>query len=831
MIANMIMARQQLLSGTTPRPPADFIVTSDAEWDAVFANDAATLAGKTVEIVGSSFTQRTINSRDMSGNPLTIRSANASASLPSILLDGITRGIDFSGLNFQMTGWPKAYGSCVVFNNGTFGGIRFINGTSFRHGYGVGLTNIDTAADLPEYERIDNVQTATTTSAAYPLTWKDTAPGLTGWIEFFNRGAQTVFVEVGGPGVVATTGSTAAPAGQRTRISTGITPAGSTHFAVLAASGTVEVNARTEIGLSTYLAAAFTSSGAATVEDLEIRNCTFRDLVNGVKGINPMSAVVMDCDFTRIYQDILSFAPKPGGFAYVLRNTECLPFARSGIAENLNGDARDPHGDQFQIFSDGTGVIGPVFYAGNRVRPGNLRVGVSSQGLWISDNDHTPAFSDFYVISTMQVGGAPNSLFMGEPPKPEFMVRNALVYGATVVDWRDPASISPGITFVTDDGGSVYLGSAIAARIVASEDEFMQQDTLLLLSAADPAAVFPNLGDLTTANTRAEIEAAITPAAEGAGLGAVATRDAVDWATSDHTAVIRWENVPSGAHWNDLAGVAENTLISLPLRKVLNRRVGQSVSVGAGTEWRKVAADGTTELQAWGSAAGTIEPDQFIQIRRQSSPTGNGFVTASVTINGFEQAVSIQSANTPSVFLTQGSPVGYFGDTANPPAGLTRVTYRGKFFWPTGTLANAQKPFAQLSLGCDLETFNNAFRVSVEDGTQAAMFASAPDRHAGSLVENKWLDIIFDADQSAQTVTLTVNGVTEVYPFNNASNGVFNTVRRFSFVAVNNGTNPLPAGVRMADMSVEFNGVLHKAIPNSAASANADPWKLGGAFV
>jgi len=529
--------------------------------------------------------------------------------------------------------------------------------------------------------------------------------------------------------------------------------------------------------------------------------------------------------------DIIATAPRPGGVAHILSNIEGLPFARSAIAENLNGDARDPHGDQFQIFDDGAGVIGPVFYAGNRVRPGNLRAGVSSQGLWVSDNDHTPAFSDFYVISTMQVGGAPNSLFMGEPAKPDFMVRNALVYGATVVDWRDPASISPGITFVTDDGGSIYLGSAIAARIVASEDEFMQQDTLLLLSAADPAAVFPNLGDLTTANTRAEIEAAITPAAEGAGLGAVATRDAVDWATSDHTAVIRWENVPSGAHWNDLAGVAEDTLITLPLRKVLNRRAGQSVSVGAGTEWRKVDSDGTTELQAWGSAAGTIEPDQFIQIRRQSSPTGNGFVTASVTINGFEQAVSIQSANTPSVFLTQSSPTGYFLDTLNPPA-ASRQTWQGKFFFPTGTLVNNGRPFAQTAGGASFTLYNNGFRLVIEDSTNVVILGGDGTVYApGQIVENTWLDIEFDVNHITEQVTVTINGAVTVVPFTLPSTGVIQTNRKHSFIANEGGTDALQPGVRIADLRLYLDGALRKAIPNDAATANADPWKQGGAFV
>jgi len=64
-----------------------------------------------------------------------------------------------------MTGWPKSHNACVVFGTGTFGKLRFLNGTTFRHGYGGGLTDFDTDADLPEYERIDNVETATTTSA------------------------------------------------------------------------------------------------------------------------------------------------------------------------------------------------------------------------------------------------------------------------------------------------------------------------------------------------------------------------------------------------------------------------------------------------------------------------------------------------------------------------------------------------------------------------------------------------------------------------------------------------------------------------------------------
>lgn len=826
MLGRMISGSQVLLAQDALSGGANYIVTNDAEWDAVFAKSARSLKNRIIDIAApaSAFTQRSITDKDIAaaGGRLTIRSANPACGLPSIILNGTVRGIDFAGLNFQMTGWPKAYGSCFVFNNGTFGDLRFLNGTSFRHGYGASLSDFDTAAQLPEYDRVSNVRTATTTSAAHALVWKD--PSMTdGWIEFFNRGANAVHVAVGGPGVTATTASTACPAGGNIRI-TGLNPVTATHFAVLAVAGTSEVNARTEIGLAAYLAAPFGASGLAVVEDIEIRNCLFRDLASGVKGINPLSAVIMDNDFDRIYQDVISLSARSGGFLYILRNLECLSFSRSGIAENLNGDARDPHGDNFQMFGGGTFTIGPVYYAGNRIRVGAKRIGVSNQGIFVSDNDIIPSYSHLFVVSSMQVGGAPRAVSIGEAGYP---VRDLMIYGATIVDWRDAASTFPTLTIFTDQDGSTYAGSVIVpARAYPSGGLPSEDGFLRLQDAASPAAVFPNLATLPAATTRAEIEAAITTAAAGAGLGAVATANAIDWTTTDHTAVIRWENVPSGADWRNLTNQPSNTLIELPRRKILNRRPGQTVSVGAGTEWRSFAADGTTPIRAWSNSPGTIEPDQFIEIRHTSGAGGTS-VTASVTINGFAQNVDILAANAPPTSLVMPSPSAFFGATANPPAGLTRVTFRGKFFWPAGTLANNQKMFAQLSLGCDLETFGNGFRVSVEDGTQAAMFNSAPTRHLGSWVAGAWLDIVFDVDQVARVVRLTVNGVTETYPFDNPGNGVFNTVRRFSFLAVQSGTNPLAATVRAAELSIDYNGVRHKTIGNTASAANADTWKLG----
>ncbi len=832
MLARMIVGGRAVIgSGARPPPlsPPDFIVTSDAEWDTVFANSAAALVGKTVEVSGSSFTQRTIANKDIdaAGGRLTIRSANGTSSLPSLSITGIVRGIDFAGLHFQTTGWPKTYLSCFHWAGGTFSKIRFL-GCTFRHGYSPALVDYDTTAELPEYERIDNVQTAAAASATYPLTWKDPAFSVTtAIVEFFNRGANPVRAAVGGAGVVADGTSQLVAAGANFRF-VSLNPTTATHFAVLATAGTSEVNARAEIGLSAYASAGFSASGTAVLEDVEIRNCTFRDLADAVKFIPKYdNLLMMDNLFERIYSDQISLPVKPGAITRDLRTTHCLSFARSGIAENLTGDAGDPHGGDFQTFGEDISAIGPIFRAGQRTFVTPQRVGSLSGGIFLSDNEVSPSYSDIFLINCMPIGGTGTATVLSG--QLSFPARNAMIYGYTGVSFTSPSSTDPQVRLTAADD-SVYIGSMVAVNINDQVAPTLREGVIDLLDVASPAAVFPNHGNLASATTRSAVEAALTTAAEGAGLGMSATVDTVNWTTSDPDAVIRWENVPSGVHWAALTGQALNTVITLPLRKILNPRPAQTVSVGAGTEWRKVAADGTTELLAWGTAPGTIEPGQHIQIRHTSSADGGATVTAAVSINGFNQAVPILTAAAPNAFLVQGSPISRFQDPATPPVGTTRMTWRGKFFWPAGTIASSQKPFAQNNLGCDLMTTGNGFRPLVADSTGAAMFSGTAVRHVGSYVADDWLDIVFDVDQTARTATLTINGVTEVYPFANPGNGLFQTSRVVGFAApplTNSGASVLPAGVRCADMSVEFNGVLRKAIPNNAASANADPWKAG----
>ncbi len=830
MMLGLMIAARHHSSSQELAGDADYTVNSVSEWNAVFANSAATLANKIVEVAAPIPDPVAISNRDFTaaGGPVTIRSANAGSYLGHLDLFTLVRGVDFSGLNFQLQGWPKAELACVEFNTGTFDNLRFNKGTTFRHGYGASLLDVDTDADLPEYERVNNVQTATTTSATYALTWKDpTATG--GMIEFFNRGAQTVYVKVGGAGVTATTGDTACAAGARVRL-TGLNPTTDTHFAILAASGTSEVNARTEIGLLYYMGRAFFASGSAVIQDIEIRNCIFRDLGDGVKGIGtPTSLIVMDNDFDRIYGDLVSAAPAVGGSARIMRNIYSVQFSRSGIAENLNGDAGDPHGDVYQAFGTGAGTISNIRVAGNRMRVGPLRAGVTHQGIFISDNDILPSYSDVFVVSETLVGGSAPQIATGEGAT--YPVRDYLIYGATIADYSNVANASPRISVATDQGGSVYIGTSVFPSLLFDPEEPQQDGNVLWSGMASPAAVFPNFANLATATTRAQIETALTTAAEGAGVGAAATANAIDWTTTDPEAVILWENVPSGAHWNALTNQAASTLITLPLRKILNKRANQAVSVGAGTEWQSVDTDGVTVIQAWTTASGTIQPGQFIQIRRTSSGTSSGIVTASVTINGFTQGVNITTAATPSAYLVQGATPGYFVDPVNVPSGTSRITFRCKLWLPTGYgLANL---FTQESTGCDLQVRNSAgsLNATVEDSTTAKMLADTAVAPApNTLAAQTWYEIEFDVNQVTQEVICTVNGVSKTTAFAAASTGLFQTGREVSFLANTVGTSPIPAGARIADMSVDFNGVRHKTLPNDAASANADPWKRGGNF-
>lgn len=825
--------------------PADWIATNDGEFDAIMANNsAADLSGKIIELQGDNFTTLTIANKDIAavGDPLTIRAGAGGAKIVRVRFSAQTEGsrvsgIILQGIEHQMTGWPANFDGCGRFDGHASMPISFdeiyYEGCSFRHGYGPSLVNFDTAADLPEYERVDNVETATTTSTTYALTWKDPTAN-SAWVEFFNRGSETIYPQFGGPGVTtevnggytawsgAGGGVAGVPPGARRR-AMGLDTNAITHVAVITESGSSEYNARTEVGLSYYLASAFARSGNANMGHISFRNCTFRDLANAIKGagFEPRSMVVMDNDFDRIYQDNLITQAN----AEVHRNIFSIPFARSGIAEGAAGDARDPHGDLYQIFDNNPeNDVEHVYASGNVTRWGPRRPGIGGQGFFWSDNDLDPSYDLVYGISNILMCGANNGISSGEENYP---LGRAAFYGNTVLRPTDLAGGGTGIRLTTDGNYTIYVGENITQNISfpAHGVPFPQVDNLIVSSAANPAAVLPNLTDLFTAETRQEIQAALTSAAEGAAIGAVALADAVDWETSDPEAVIRWENVPSFAAWLDATNIPIDEMYETPLACILNKRPSQTVIPESGEQWRSFDTDKTTLLQDWTASPGTIEPYQYIQLRKVSPDEGWATMVFDTKINGFAARAKATTGpeGIPEDWLIIG---GRFVSPSNV-SGVSRMRFAAKIYLEALPPTTC-KLFAQESTGCDLEIINNgSFRATVEDSTGTKMLQAASFGVAAPVEE--WAEVIFDVDQDAETATLILNGEPYILPFTTSGTGVFQT-RPISFLAVPNGTAAIPAGTGVADMSVELDGVPFKAISNIADDANEDPWRQGDDF-
>ncbi|MBV7258276.1 hypothetical protein [Erythrobacter crassostreae] len=196
-----------------------------------------------------------------------------------------------------------------------------------------------------------------------------------------------------------------------------------------------------------------------------------------------------------------------------------------------------------------------------------------------------------------------------------------------------------------------------------------------------------------------------------------------------------------------------------------------------------------------------------------------------------EQYAAPQVSLVPTEYLVQGSTAGYFVDPSNVPSGTARLTFRGRFRFPTASLSGGRL-FSQESTGCDFNLQNDgSVRAGVEDGTGAKMLNNDLILPAGTIVANQWLDIEFDVDQLAGQAIVSVNGSTTTTAFTGAgSNGLFQSSREVSFLATSGGGGAVPQGTEIADLEVDFDGVLHKAISNAAVNANSDNWHRGGEF-
>lgn len=232
-----------------------------------------------------------------------------------------------------------------------------------------------------------------------------------------------------------------------------------------------------------------------------------------------------------------------------------------------------------------------------------------------------------------------------------------------------------------------------------------------------------------------------------------------------------------------------------------------------GSQWS--TSSGAQTINVAAVPEGTY--DVSVQPIDRNGNSGN-ILTGSIEVTG-------GATGDPTEWLVSNG--GYLVDPANVPSGTIRITNRGKFRFPT--LAGTCALFAQASTGCDLRiTDGDEFRFIVENSSGAQLINEVLS--PGPILETGvWYDFIYDANMATATVTMTLNGVAYSRPLTGSTN-TFQTTRNVSFLAYTNGTNLVPAGTEFADLSVEYNGVTHKAFSNTAATANSDPWKAGSDF-
>lgn len=184
-----------------------------------------------------------------------------------------------------------------------------------------------------------------------------------------------------------------------------------------------------------------------------------------------------------------------------------------------------------------------------------------------------------------------------------------------------------------------------------------------------------------------------------------------------------------------------------------------------------------------------------------------------------------------------GSPPTFLRNPVNVPAGTTRLLGRAKILMPVAPGA----AFALFGQSADAWRFqigtDRQITVAAYDSANAQVLGvtTVLDSLGAPVVlpVSEWVSIIFDVDHTAHTVTVTVDGIAHpAIPFTASGTG---TQKASTATAIGSatygGATLWPAGTQVADVVIERNGAVYKAIPNIIAQVNADAWKQGAAAV
>jgi hypothetical protein len=580
-----------------------------------------------------------------------------------------------------------------------------------------------------------------------------------------------------------------------------------------------------------------------TVKTALVRNCRFGGTARGTSSARWIQSVSLGTGFS-VVEDCEFDGFTIGSFAIVMRrNTyrrQVTDAMRYGFGAGAHPDVyiyknvffdesadfiwSNEHTDGLQVGSTTTDQ--PVYF---EFHNNILHYRGGSHGVYMDDTAATVSgIIQNNLFITNQVHGI-NGWRCGG-------TRGMVIKDNTVIEYPDgdAASSPPQINAGDNSLGPVALVNNITHTISAASANVGSLNNSTVLQTGDAySAAFngPFTGgsgapvapiDQTNATTlKSVLESLFSTKAGGpvAGKG---------WQASSTV-------LPVGLRYPRRENLAFSTLEMTSILPILFGPTGMTVTPGASTECQtSSASDGTGVLTAWTSSPFTANPGDYMRMRAATSASGTTETTLSATVNGQSVSAVFKTAlAVPAAFLTSdATTAGYFVDPSNVPASTSRIAFFADLYFPTQPADNASI-FAQESTGCDL-MFNGTggeLDIRIEDGSAGnpALATGAltdVDGLTPNLTTGVWYRLEFDVNWATNLASLTVNGHVYTAPFSVASIGGFaQTGREVSIGARSDGSTRLPVSTRMANLSVNFNGSLHKAISNTVATANADSWK------
>lgn len=381
----------------------------------------------------------------------------------------------------------------------------------------------------------------------------------------------------------------------------------------------------------------------------KVRHCLFRYLRNAIK----LDKWTGACEIRRNYIDVfyddgISLGwdwrdPAHGTKIWLNYITRCA--GRESDQNGTGTPGNGPHTDGLQVYeyndpASGDGLM-DLEIIGNIVNDGDAR-GHLQMNLMRSTGTFV---SRAKVAHNRRIANKGDDFApMHENVHSNFVFNNAVLYS----DPGNPANTStrgeiknsPGMPkslFAAQMSGSIVVSGDVQSGFGMNVN--VPLDNTLESHQAQFEGPFP----IPLTATREEVISAFRLKTT-ATLGHL--RDVIDYDTGEIVASLE----PSWLGFSNFTEQEVDAVCTTSWRKLQGGGAGQSISVGAGAEYRLADDASGTNATEWGSTAGVLDEGRYVQARKAASSEGSTTVTATVTVEGWDNDFDISTASTASFY-------------------------------------------------------------------------------------------------------------------------------------------------------------------------------------